>query len=183
MRDLAKQNFSSRKPIYKSRLARILLVILVLVGIFYVARSQINFGSSGGSSITLQEAPRNLTPIAVDGVENITEGGVDLVSQNATFKDVKWGGEAKATATRSFGGGTYILSVNATLPDPKNTFYEVWLVGGGSVIPIDFMTGSKNSWNLNLRSGDKYSKYSGIWITLERTKDELPEEHILEGNF
>lgn len=183
MRDLANQNFSPKKPIYKSRPARILLVILVLVGIFYIGKSKINFGTTSGSSITLQEAPRNLEPVVVEGIGNISEGGVDLVTQNAIFKDVRYGGEAKATATRSFGGGTYILSVDATLPDPKNTYYEVWLVGGGSIIPIDFMNGSKNSWKLNLRSGDKYSKYSGIWITLERTKDELPEEHIMEGNF
>jgi len=183
MRDLANQDFSSKKPIFKSRLLRIFLIILVLAGVFYIAKSQVNFGAASGSSVTLQEVPRNLTPIVADGTQNITEGGVDLVTQHAAFTDVKYGGGAKATATRSFGGGTYILSVDATLPDPKNTYYEVWLVGGGSVIPIDFMSGSKTSWNLSFRSGDKYSKYSGIWITLERTKDELPEENVLEGSF
>jgi len=183
MRDLANQNFSEKKSLSKSRLLRILLIILVLAGVFYIAKSKINFGAAGGSSTALSEAPRNLTPIVADGTEDIAEGAVDLVTQKASFEDVKFGGEAKATATRSFGGGTYILSVDATLPDPKNTYYEVWLVGGGSVIPIDFMSGSKTFWHLSLRSSDKYSKYSGIWITLERTKDELPEEHVLEGTF
>jgi len=159
------------------------VALIIIGGIFFLARSRFNFARGGDSSVILREAPRGLTPVQIDGSSNAIEGGVDLTTQQATFEDVKYQGQAKATASRSFGGGTYILSVDATLPDPKSTYYQVWLVGNGKTIPIDFMSGSKTSWSLRLKSSDKYSNYDGIWITLERTKDELPEEHVLEGSF
>ncbi|OGD95113.1 hypothetical protein A3F02_02420 [Candidatus Curtissbacteria bacterium RIFCSPHIGHO2_12_FULL_38_9b] len=183
MRDLANQNFNIKKPKATAKFLRLILLIVVLAAIFPIGKFFLKPGSLGESSIVLREAPRNLKPINVDLTESINSEGVNLITQSATFKDVQYGGEANATATRSFGGGTYILSVDATLPDPVNTNYQVWLVSGQEVIPINFMNGSKNTWSLRLRSSDKYSNYDGIWITLERTKDELPEEHILEGSF
>jgi len=182
MRDLGQQNFDSGRRSLGKKALRILVLLIVIIGVIFLVKSRLNIGGSGGSVI-LREAPRGLIPVSIGNQSNLTAGAVDLTTQSATFKDVRYGGEAKATATRSFGGGLYILSVDATLPDPVNTNYQVWLVGGGSVIPIDYMNGSKTSWSLGLRSSDKYSKYDGIWITLERTKDELPEEHVLEGTF
>lgn len=184
MRDLGQQNFSNLRHSSRTRTIFRVVVFLVIIGVvFYLARSRFSFSGEGGSSIVLREAPRGLKPVEVDGAIDATEGGVDLTTQQATLEDVKYDGKAKATATRSFGGGLYILSVDATLPDSANAYYQVWLVGGSSVTPINYMNGSKTSWSLNLRSSDKYSQYRGIWITLERTKDELPEEHVLEGSF
>lgn len=184
MRDLAGQNLASPRPTYAKRMLRLIVLLVIIGGVVFLLKNRINIGGIGsGASVVLREAPRGLTPVKAENAPSATEGGVDLATQSATFTDVKFGGEAVASATRSFGGGTYVLSVDATLPDPKNTYYEVWLVGDDEVIPVDFMTGSKTKWSLRLRSGDKYSSYSGIWITLERTKDELPEERVLEGSF
>ena len=184
MRDLGQQKFGNSARFSKAKtIFRILILLIIIGAILYFAKSRLNFGQIGTGSVILREAPRGLKPVVVDQTADLTEGGIQLSTQQSTFKDVRYGGQAKATASRSFGGGLYILSVDATLPDPNNTYYEVWLTGNGKVVPIDFMTGSKTSWSLRLRSSDKYSSYDGIWITLERTKDELPEEHILEGSF
>ena len=184
MRDLGQQKFSDfARPSKTKTIFRILILLIIVGAILYFAKSRLNFGQIGAGSVILREAPRGLKPVTIDQTANVAEGGVQLSTQQAAFEDVRYGGQAKATASRSFGGDLYILSVNATLPDPNNTYYEVWLTGNSKVIPIDFMTGSKTSWSLRLRSNDKYSQYDGILITLERTKDELPEEHILEGSF
>ena len=184
MRDLGGQNFGNFQRSSKAKtIFRILILLIIVGGVFYFAKSRLSLGQIGTGAVILKEAPRGLKPVVIDQTADLTEGGVQLSTQQATFEDVRYNGQAKATASRSFGGGLYILSVDATLPDPNNTYYEVWLVSDGKVIPIDFMTGSKTSWSLRLRSSDKYSSYDGIWNTLERTKDELPEEHILEGSF
>ena len=183
MRDLANLPIgsSSRTRRYK----RIILVIFLLgnvgfLGYFFLLNRGIE---SGGRGLVLQEAPRGLKPVDVAGANLDVEGGVDLATESASMQDVKYGGEARATVTRSFGGGTYILSVEAQLPDPKNTNYQVWLVGAAGPLPIDYMRGTGTSWSLSLRDQDKYSKYNGIWITLERTKDAIAEEHVMEGSF
>lgn len=183
MRDLSNMPMGNPAPRGK-RILRLILFLALILGVFYLARSQFSPAGDGGGDVILGEAPRGLTPVALLGnVADVTEGGVDLLTGSATLADVKYGGEAKAVATRSFGGGIYKLSVEATLPDPKNVNYQVWLVSGENVLPIDYMRGSGTSWSLRLRSEDKYSGYDGIWITLERNKDDLPEEHVMEGFF
>lgn len=182
MRDLAQSIGGSRQNSRK-RVLRIALVVIAAAGAVFVFNNFF-FGknSVGGSAVVLRDAPFGLKPVGVSAAQTSVKGGVDLTTQTATFQDVKGDG-GSASATRSFGGGTYILNVSATLPDPKNTNYQVWLVGGGEMVPVDYMSGSKTSWSLTLRDSDKFSKYKGIWITLERTKDSKPEEHILEGSF
>jgi hypothetical protein len=187
MRDLSRiQNSRQSSLSTFKKYWRLFAVVVIVLVILFVVRFGLNLGGGvrvGGSSVTLREAPRGLTPVAVDGQSDAVSGGVDLATQSASFSDVKYGGGASATATRSFGGGTYILNVSANLPDPVNTSYQVWLVGGGEIVPIDYMRGSGTSWSLSLRASDNYSNYDGIWITLERTKDDLVEEHVLEGSF
>lgn len=181
MRDLGQgQLQSSRVAIPKSVAVRI-LALLVIAGVIFILRDKIGWPGAGG--VVLREAQSGLTPVAVDEVSDLTEGGTQLTTQTIALRDMKYGGEAKATAKRSYGGGVYVLSVEATLPDPKNVDYQVWLVGGGKALPIDYMRGTKASWSLALRDSDRYSGYSGIWITLERTRDVIPEEHVMEGSF
>lgn len=182
MRDLSR-SVGKNSSLDKKVLLRLGIVIIFLgVGLVLVKNFILPNSAGGNSSVSLRDAPFGLEPVSV-GNTKVSEEGVDLTTQTATFRDVKYDGSAKANATRSFGGGTYILTVEATLPDPVNTHYQVWLASDIGFLPIDYMTGSKNSWSLNLRDSDKYSKYDGIWITLERTKDEIPEEHVLEGSF
>lgn len=183
MRDLARGEFVSHRSSKSKAIIRVFLILVVVLGVVAFFRV-LNIGSGrAGSSVILQEAPRGLTPISLDNSQNVAEGGVDLATQKAQLVDVKYGGEAGGVATRSFGGGTYILSVDATLPDPKGNSYGVWLQSGDEVILIDYMSGSKNSWSFRLRGPDKFSGYREIWITLERSKDQKPEEHVLEGSW
>lgn len=178
MRDLSKSSYGGKKRISRKFIflfGGVLAVVLVVYGLSMM----VGGGSSGG--VILRDAPTDLEPVGVGEVK--IEGGVDLKTEKASFKDVKYGGSAQASATRAYGGGVYSLTVEANLPDPKNTYYQVWLVGSAAPVSVDFMRGAKTSWTLNLRDTDKFSKYKGIWITLERTKDDLPEEHVLEGSF
>lgn len=158
--------------------------MFIVMVVFSVVKSRLNIGTASGSSVTLREAERGLVPVELSGEHaELTSGAVDLVTQKAALVDVKYDGEARATATRSFGGGTYILSVEATLPDPKNVSYQVWVVGGGEVVPIDYLRGQGTKWSLSVRTSDEFSGYDGVWITLERTKNDVPEEHVMEGSF
>ena len=184
MRDLSNMPVGTNSAPRGRRIVRLILFLALILVVFHLARSQFSSGGDGGGDVILMEAPRGLVPVALEGnLVDVAAGGVDLLTESATLADVKYGGEAKATATRSFGGGIYKLSVNATLPDPKNVNYQVWLVSPENVLPIDYMRGLGTSWSLSLRSEDKYSRYEGIWITLERNKDDLPEEHVMEGSF
>lgn len=171
---------SSRVAIPKSVAVRI-LVLLVIAGAVFFLRDKISW--PGASGVVLREAQSGLAPVQLGEVNDLTTEGTELATQTITLKDVKHGGGAKATAKRSYGGGVYVLSVEATLPDPKNVDYQVWLVSGGKTLPINYMRGSKTSWSLALRDNDRYSGYNGIWITLERTRDAIPEEHVMEGSF
>lgn len=183
MRDLSR-SFSSKKNLKNNRMLRILaLVAVVGVVIFFLKNFSSGDGLGGGADITLKDASFGLKPVAVSKT-TAASGGVNLTTQTITLKDVKYGGEARATATRSYGAGIYKLDVSATMPDPKNVVYEVWLTGADGLVPIDVMRGAKNSWSLSLSDTDKYSKYSGILITLQRNKGTgIPEEHVMEGSF
>jgi len=184
MRDLSKIPLSSpRKKLKSQRYFRLVFIVGIILVVIFLVKSRLNFGTYSNSSVTLKEASRGLTPVALDGDhQELTKKAVDLTTQTAVLEDVKYGGEASAKATRSFGGGTFMLSVDATLPDPVNTNYQVWLAGGEEAIPIDYMRGEGTEWTLSV-SSDDYSNYDAIWITLERTKDDLPEEHVMEGSF
>ncbi len=189
MRDLAQVKTSKKKINSSPKILLIGIIVVIVVAVLYIIASKINVGGIGGSSagVVLKDAPKNLTPVAVDrtpvGVD--TGGGVELSSGSATFTNVS-DDSASATATRVFGNGLYTLTVSATLPDPKGSKYQVWLVGGGKTLNAGFMDGdsTKTDWSLTFRDKDNYSTLSEIWITKEiTTEDGKPERHILEGRF
>lgn len=187
VRDLSKiplGGSKKTKTLHKLRYLKFLAGIILVLAVAAFARDKLNIGTASDSSISLHEAPRGLKPVKVeDDNADLLKQAADLKTESINFQDIRYNGRAKATAVRSYGGGIYILTVDATLPDPVNTNYQVWLAGGGEVVPIDFMNGSKTEWSLNVRAKDTYSNYDEIWITLERNKDDLPEEHIMEGTF
>lgn len=187
MRDLSKSSLGLKKrvKITNFKVIKFILPVVVLAGLFFAVKNLDLGGISGDVSANVHEAPRGLVPVEIGTqVKDLTKGAVDLKTEKTVLENVKSGyGKAEGTAARSYGGGTYILTVEATLPDPKDTLYEVWLVGGAEVVPIDFMQGAGTKWSLNITSEEDYSRYNTIWITLERTKDNKPEEHIMEGTF
>lgn len=185
MRDLAHVGTSKKRVAVPPRILPIVVIVIVIVAVLYFIASKINVGGIGGSSsgVTLQDAPKSLTPVRVDGASVDVDSGVTLSSGSATFTNVS-DGSATATATRVFGNGSYSLTVSATLSDPVGSKYQVWLVGGGKTLNAGFMDGAKTSWSLTFRDKDKYSTLSEIWITKEITaEDGKPEKHILEGSF
>jgi hypothetical protein len=185
MRDLAKRQYSNRSsPRAKFQLPLKLLLIIVLV-LSVVGFAKSRFGvSSAASSESLHDAPYGLKPIEAVDID-VTSGGVNLTTQKAILSDVKYGGRAKGTATRSFGGGSYILSVDVTIPETTGAAWEVWLVDSeGALREVDFMNCSGKTCSYTLRDTDKFSSFNNIWITRELTKeDNAPEQHVLEGGW
>lgn len=181
MRDLGQQFGTTKAQGINVTILKVVAIFLVVIFIVFLFRGRLISGGAS-SSVTLSDAPAGLVPVDVSD-SGIVDSGVNLTTKTINLSDVKYGGEAQATATRSYGGGVYVLSVDATLPDPVNTNYQVWLVSGSGSVPIDYMRGVKTSWSLSLRDSDKFSSYGEIWITLERTKDEFAEEHVMEGAF
>ena len=186
MRDLSNFKYSSKPRLNKRKLpVKLIGVLALLIVIFLVLKFGGLSGGAAGSSSALHEAPRGLTPIDVSGVGGVADKGVNLKTQKAVLSDVKYGGRAKGTATRSFGGGSYVLSVDVTLVDTSGASWEIWLADdGGLQREVDFMNCAKNTCSYTLRDSDKYSNFNRIWITRELTKeDNAPEQHILEGEW
>ena len=183
MRDLAQQNFSG-KSYTRSTIFRVLAIIVVVAGLIFILKSKFGGSASGNLSVILQNAPNGLKPVNFSG-SDVAKSGIDLKGSSVTFRNVS-GDSASATASRTFGDGSFSLSVTATLSDPKGgDKYQVWLVGANGVFDAGLMEGSKNTWSLVFRDKDKYSSaYNQIWITREiTTNDNRPEKHILEGSF
>ncbi len=185
MRDLANQSLLKRKRQTSPKAVRTIIIVILIAGVLYFIASKTNVAGIGGSgdSIVLRDATRGLTPVKVDGTPVEVKNAVNLTSNTATLRNVS-GEVASAVATRVFGNGSYTLTVDATLPDPKGSKYEVWLVGGGQTVEAGFMEGAKTAWSLTFRDSDKYSSLKSVWITREITsEDERPEKHVLEGTF
>lgn len=163
---------------------RAFLLVIAVIAVLLLVKQKISSGSFiGGGSAELKDAQHGLTPVSV-GASDVTNSGVNLSSGSASFRDVKYGGQASATATRTYGAGSYSLSVNAALPNPEGDRYQVWLVDGGQIKDAGFMSGSGKSWSLVFNDTNKYASYSTIWITREiTTEDGKPEQHVLEGSF
>jgi len=183
VRDLSNQGaWPRQKTAGKIPILKALVVVVLIVGLLFIVKQKISSGSFiGGGSSGLTDAPRGLTPVSVSNVQG---GGVNLSSGSASFRDVKYGGKASASATRTYGAGSYSLTVNATLPDPQGDKYQVWLVSGDQIKNAGFMSGSGESWSLVFNDTSKYASYDAIWITKEiTTEDNKPEQHVLEGSF
>ncbi|OGD82814.1 hypothetical protein A3A54_01755 [Candidatus Curtissbacteria bacterium RIFCSPLOWO2_01_FULL_39_62] len=188
MRDLAKQTYQSAssrssKILIPQSVVRIVLLLILVLVVLFIVKKVIDAGGIVGSSITLRDAPKGLTPVEAPGVVDVTGDALSLTVQDATFTNVS-GENATATATRRFGDGSYNMSVSATLPDPQGNKYQVWIVGGGQQFLAGDMSGSAKNWGIVFNDVDDYSNLNGVWITREITNnDNRPELHILEGVF
>lgn len=185
MRDLARKKFTVGSSSKLKLSMRVIFVILLVFATVFIAKNFLSVSIPGTGSVTLNDAPKGLTPVNVGNADKVAKGGVDLKSQTVKLTQGKVGAGASGQATRSFGGGSYGLSVEATIPNIKGFLVEVWLVdSSGNTREVDFMSCTGSSCSYSLKDTDKYSKYSTIWITKEITKeDEKPEEHILEGTW
>lgn len=181
MRDLANRSYDGRDKGLPKSVKFLVLVALVLSALFFLKDRFFSWGVSS-SSVTLRDAPKGLTPVDVSETVSFDDEGISLVTERATFVNVS-GDNAKASATRKYGDGTYSLSVNATLPVVVGDKYQVWIATNPAKL-AGTLTGAGGSFSLIFRDTDKYSKVDQIWITREITdNDEKPERHILEGSF
>ena len=97
------------------------------------------------------------------------------------------GSNSNGQAYRLIKEDLILHSVVADLPDPQDgNSYEGWLVQKS---PLKFFsTGvmKKNSdgkWILEFKKQDYSPNYNLVVITLETKVDEIPEKHIIEGEF
>ena len=184
MRDLANQNYISGRNNF-SRLVKTVVLALILVAVIWFFSQRSTNPSLTTGPVILRDAPKGLVPVSLP--DDLVSAGeaVNLKTGKAVFSDVSdETGVAKATAVRKYGDGTFTLTVEANLPDPKNLKYQVWIVGDGEFFDAGFMSGSGTNWTLIFRDKDYYSKYSQILVTREITNnDDKPEKHILEGTF
>lgn len=187
MRDLAHQSSSYKKRSLKTspKVIKIAVVVLVVGGIYFLS-SKANVGgeSIGGDGSTVRNAPAGLVPVKVDGAPVDTSSGSQLASGTINLKNVAGSLGGTATAGRVFGAGTYTLTVNATLPNPKGDRYQAWLSDGENAYDANFMEGSGTTWSTTFRNTEKYANFKQVWITREiTTEDNKPEKHIMEGTF
>ncbi len=109
--------------------------------------------------------------------------------EKAQLKDVI-GGDALGIATRNYEKGTFVHVVLADLPSlEEGSFYEGWLIRGKEgdddfdYISTGKMRLGKGGYLLEFESSTDYYSYQEVVITLEKTEDNLPEKHVLEGTF
>ncbi|KKR77927.1 MAG: hypothetical protein UU23_C0007G0005 [Candidatus Curtissbacteria bacterium GW2011_GWA1_40_9] len=186
MRDLARQNLRTRSRSEKNypRALRLGIVVALIVGVVLFVNSGVGLPIVGGSDVMLRDAQHGLIPVEVSDGPIGVEGGIDLISNKATFRNVG-NIKASASAERVYGAGSFTMTVNATFSGEKGHRYQVWFTDGSAQADAGFMEGSGNSWTLVFRDKDKgYSDMDGIWITDElTTEDNRAEKHLLEGTF
>ena len=183
MRDLARSGLIRRKSNFFQQSKVLIVPVLIVIVILFVINI---FGSGGGenrnvNSQYLSDAPKNLEPVDVGKVIQ-AESGSNVVTNSITLRNVEEGGQA--TAVRTYVPGSFTLTVNATLPDPKGNKYQVWITNGSDVFDAGFMNGSKTSWNVVFRNTNNFMTHREVWITREITSnDDKPEKIVMKGNF
>lgn len=125
------------------------------------------------------------TPVVVD-ISQMQEA-VEQTRTSIALSDVT-GGTSAGTATRSFDGQRFVLTIFAELTDlGPGEFYEGWLMSQQEQ-PAVISTG-----RLNVAGPGQYATVFGIGrpmyghsqviVTRETADDGQPETHILEGRF
>lgn len=182
MRDLARSGLGRRKRPNRKKLFLYIGVFIILGIVLYYVGGDAGTGNQNRNEM-VADAPPDLTPVSLEGQENLSAGAVSLNTDTANMKDLRGEG-ASANVVRSYGGGVYRLSVNADLPDPVNVNYAVWLTGTGNPRFVEYMRGSGRDWYVNIAGKEsELLKYDEVLISLERTKDNKVEEKIMSGSF
>ena len=96
--------------------------------------------------------------------------------------------DASGQATRNYSEDDgYSHNIVASLPElADGKFYEGWIVGQGQVISTGEVLPSGDEWLLAYESEDNLLPQTDVVITIETRAngfDNIPEEHILEGQF
>lgn len=118
-----------------------------------------------------------------DRLEDAFDMEVPEDVEKAELKDVS-GGDASGLATRKYEAGRFTHTVLADLPElAAGSFYEGWLVSDSDVVSTGRLRVAKGGYLLEFTSTTDYSDYNEVVVTQEKKADQLPEDHVLEGNF
>jgi hypothetical protein len=164
------------------KLLIILLVTLLVGGVFYY--QQLDNAEDTATANTEQssdnETPLEPSPTLLSQLQKSTE------TEEASLKAVD-GSDSSGMAYRLFENGKFKHAVVADMPEPApGSVYEGWLVQPD---PLNFFsTGvmEKNEeglWVLEFTANQAYPDYFRVVITEETIVDEIPEIHIIEGDF
>lgn len=162
-----------------------LALILTVVGLIAVL---LFLGQRSRGQLEQGEPPTpgpTPTPVVVD-ISQMQEA-VEQTRTSIVISDVT-GGASEGTATRSFDGQRFVLTIFAELPDlGPGEFYEGWLMSQREQ-PAVVSTG-----RLNVVDPGQYAAVFGIGrpmyghsqvvVTRETADDGQPETRLLEGNF
>jgi hypothetical protein len=167
----------------KSGKLLIILSITLIVGGFFYYQQQDNPEEMASTNID-QTSPGE-APMAEDiTLLSYLQDATEAEEANLIAVD---GSDSSGVAYRLFENGEFKHAVIADMPDPApGSVYEGWLVQPD---PLNFFsTGvmEKNEeglWVLEFTSDQAYADYFRVVITEETIVDEIPEIHIIEGDF
>lgn len=182
MRDLARGGLLRRRKKFPVLFVKVVVLVLAIGFVVWFLKTKTGF-SGGGGSVILSAAPRGLTPVQLSD-DAIVDAGGNIARDTAVLKQVDFFDDAASgTVSRSFGGGVFVMTVDAKLADIGDK-YQLWLVSGDDFFDGGFLSGSDGAYSVTFRNSRNFSSYDDVWITRERTtEDGAPEQEVLVGNF
>jgi hypothetical protein len=162
----------------------VVIILVILVAVFLIRRRQ-------AANVLTNSSPLP-TPVSQFQQNLQTNFGITVppTAVKADMKDVSGGNQVGLTTEDKTTSNEHTYTVIANLEDPASgSFYEAWLVrgkpGDANYEPVSLgkLTVAKGGWLVNYTTAKDLSDHKTIWITLEKTNDQVPEKHILEGAF
>lgn len=155
----------------------LVLIVLVAVGIFLLRERGVEVGDL---SRDLSTPSGGKVDSSIS--EKILQSGAYL---EVDLEDVS-GGDSFGMAFILRDQGKLYHLVIADLSTPRQGYsYEGWLVNSDTndFFSTGVMDEKAGDWILEFESDSIYQDYNLVVITLESVVDEIPEDHILEGEF
>ncbi|MDP6704244.1 MAG: anti-sigma factor [archaeon] len=149
------------------------LVGVVIVGamFLFIGRDQ-----QGEQEVSQVPSPKPLIQLLPD-IQGSESAKLEAVDES----------ESSGTAWRLSANGFFQHLVVASMPDPaEGSVYEGWLVQPSPLMFFSTGVMEKNEdgeWVLEYQEFAEYPTYARVVITEETIVDEIPEIHIIEGDF
>lgn len=155
----------------------VFVIVIILVTIFLVRRR-------GSEKLITVNSPLP-TPVSTFQ-ENLKENFGITVPVSATKADLHdvSGGNQAGIVTKDSENGQSVYTVIANLEDPNpGYFYQAWVVKDSDYVSLGKLELAKGGWMVTLRTSRDLSDHKTVWVTQEKTFDNVPEKHVLEGSF
>ncbi|CAN5655011.1 hypothetical protein BH23PAT1_BH23PAT1_4200 [soil metagenome] len=162
----------------------LILIIVVAAGGFITWRMFQNRQAEDTNTSSVNEPTQEEKNEEVEDFISLLLSNPITASTNLSAVD---GSGSKGTAYRLYEDNTLKHVVVADMPDPESgSVYEGWLVQAS---PLKFFStgvmekNDQGKWVLEFTSKTEYPNHLKVVITEETIVDEIPEKHILEGDF